>query len=249
MKEKIIVIIKCLLGFSLTGVGIFCLTYFTYQNNKIKADLQQAMDSATIYAYREEESLLDTETIESLYEDQEVEEVVAYNSVLEIPSVDITVKINDGVDSYSLLTGVGRYVETAQLGAIGTTVIAGHSSDVYDCIFNDLPKVKTYDKFYIYDVNGFKHTYYITQKFTCSPYYTEILTNDTSIGISRVILFCCANGGQDRYMVEGYEFSEDQFKEYIANIGSIRIEYVDSVLNSYVCEPITKELDYLLKKE
>lgn len=241
-KDKLINIIKVSLGVSCIVIGLVLVGYNFYLNTQIKKNLAEKLNDAVTIT-KPAEKLVNPESIESLTDNQTVDDVIAYTSVLEIPKINVTVRINDGIDSYSLLTGVGRYTQTARLCENGTTVIAGHSSDTYDCIFNDLFDLQIGDNFFIYDLDGNKHTYYVTQTFTCSPYYTEILNNDPSIGINRTMLFCCTNKGHDRYMVEGYEFTEEQWLDYLANLSATRSAFVDNLLNSYIIENITKELD------
>lgn len=242
-------LIKTILSYLVTLIGIVCILIGVYlihfyidQNNKINIAKKQALDAATIHEVKRDEVLITQDALEVLIGDQMLEEVVTYKSVLEIPSINCITKVNDGVGSYELLTGVGRYINTAYIGNNGTTVIAGHSSDVYDCVFNDLSKVQMYDKFYLYDTKGEKHTYYITQTYVCSPYYTDLLNNDPRIGYSRVLLFCCCDGGANRYVVEGREYSEEQLQKYKDEMTSTRTEYINSVLNSLQIEPIKAEL-------
>lgn len=145
--------------------------------------------------------------------DQVVDEVVTYKNVLDIPKIEVKAYIGDGTSAYNLSRGVGRHIETVTVGEIGNCVVAGHASLTYNRILNRLNELELFDEFYAYDSWGMKHTYYVTERFVCSPDQISILDNTTD-GKSTMTIYTCTEGGVRRFVVVGKEFTEESLAEY-----------------------------------
>ena len=174
-------------------------------------------------------------------EDQVIKEVKTYSNVLSIPELGILAYINDGVSKDALAGGVGRHEETANIGELGNCVVAGHASDIYNCILNNLDKINLFDSFEVYDSSGKKHTYYVTQKFICEPDDVGILASST-MDKSMFTIYTCTNKGSQRLVVEGTELTEAELAKYKENLHNT---YITNMLNfneSYNIESIYTEL-------
>lgn len=244
------VLLTCL-GSSCIISGLSIFGFYSYYNNKMESTIKENIDKSTIYVTNTETSdvtetsgstLVDTTVaVENVDEDQVVKEVKTYSNVLSIPKLNILAYINDGVSKDALAGGVGRHEETANVGELGNCVVAGHASDIYNCILNNLDKINLFDSFEVYDSSGKKHTYYVTQKFICEPDDVGILASST-MDKSMFTIYTCTNKGSQRLVVEGTELTEAELAKYKENLHNI---YVTNMLNfneSFNIESIYTEL-------
>lgn len=244
------VLLTCL-GSSCIISGLSIFGFYSYYNNKMESTIKENIDKSTIYVTNTETSdvtensgstLVDTTVaVENVDEDQVIKEVKTYSNVLSIPKLNILAYINEGVSKDALAGGVGRHEETANIGELGNCVVAGHASDIYNCILNNLDKINLFDSFEVYDSLGKKHTYYVTQKFICEPDDVGILASST-MGKSMFTIYTCTNKGSQRLVVEGTELTEAELAKYKENLHNI---YVTNMLNfneSFNIESIYTEL-------
>lgn len=244
------VLLTCL-GSSCIISGLSIFGFYSYYNNKMENIIQENIDKSTIYVSNTETSdvtensnstLVDTTVaVENVDEDQVIKEVKTYSNVLSIPELGILAYINDGVSKDALAGGVGRHEETANIGELGNCVVAGHASDIYNCILNNLDKINLFDSFEVYDSSGKKHTYYVTQKFICEPDDVGILASST-MDKSMFTIYTCTNKGSQRLVVEGTELTEAELAKYKENLHNT---YITNMLNfneSYNIESIYTEL-------
>lgn len=244
------VLLTCL-GSSCIISGLSIFGFYSYYSNKMENTIQENIDKSTIYVSNTETSdvtensnstLVDTTVaVENVDEDQVIKEVKTYSNVLSIPELGILAYINDGVSKDALAGGVGRHEETANIGELGNCVVAGHASDIYNCILNNLDKINLFDSFEVYDSSGKKHTYYVTQKFICEPDDVGILASST-MDKSMFTIYTCTNKGSQRLVVEGTELTEAELAKYKENLHNT---YITNMLNfneSYNIESIYTEL-------
>lgn len=244
------VLLTCL-GSSCIISGLSIFGFYSYYNNKMENTIQENIDKSTIYVSNTETSdvtensnstLVDTTVaIENVDEDQVIKEVKTYSNVLSIPELGILAYINDGVSKDALAGGVGRHVETANIGELGNCVVAGHASDIYNCILNNLDEINLFDSFEVYDSSGKKHIYYVTKKFICEPDDVGILASST-MDKSMFTIYTCTNKGSQRLVVEGTELTEEELAKYKENLHNT---YIINMLNfneSYNIESIYTEL-------
>lgn len=244
------VLLTCL-GSSCIISGLSIFGFYSYYNNKMESTIKENIDKSTIYVTNTETSdvtensgstLVDTTVaVENVDEDQVIKEVKTYSNVLSIPKLNILAYINEGVSKDALAGGVGRHEETANIGELGNCVVAGHASDIYNCILNNLDKINLFDSFEVYDSLGKKHTYYVTQKFICEPDDVGILASST-MDKSMFTIYTCTNKGSQRLVVEGTELTEAELAKYKENLHNI---YVTNMLNfneSFNIESIYTEL-------
>lgn len=230
----------------ISGVCIF-LAYFWF-NNYLNDKVAENLSKNTIYVDTKTGELNNTSNdntlgaIESLNSNQKVKKVAKFTNVLSIPRLKIKTYINEGVDSYALSSGVGHHTTTAKLGAKGNCVIAGHSSVIYDCIFNRLDKIQLGEAFYIYDARGRKHKYYVCDKFICEPDNTDILKNiDKSI--SKVTIYTCANKGTQRLVIIGKEFNKVQLSNFLLTLDEQYLSKMLSINEGIKVETLSEALN------
>ena len=214
-------------------IAMLCFTialiiYAEYYSNKNQViDKPQKIDVTTSGEIPLEDGVVDEGfATEAMKKDK----VTVYKSVLQIPKQDILVNIYDGVSEDKLTKGVCRYEETSDLGSVGMTVICGHRSSRWEYVFNVLPNMNLSDKFYIWDAQGNKHIYKVTDIFIVEPTDLWILdTTDTSC--SRVRLFCCTNEGKQRLVVEGKEFDSKAEAEELRSKNYDKLLDLNSIIS------------------
>ena len=225
-KDLLVTIFGCTCLVS--GLSIF--GSYCFLDNQMQQKIAQNIKDSTIFIEKSssvtskdkfDDTNINTDlylagdAIESLDADQEIEEVISYTNVLEIPHLDIKAYVNDGSDKASLSGGVGRHITTAEIGQPGNCVIAGHSSATYNCIFNGLEEgIDILDEFYLYDSTGLKHKYYVTSKFICDPNNVGILYNSGE-GVSTTTIYTCTNKGRQRFVVIGKEFTDVELQDFM----------------------------------
>lgn len=163
------------------------------------------------------------DTLEALDSDMVVESVETYVNVLEIPQYGILAYIYPDVSSKSLKKGVGHYPGTVGLGELGNCVIAGHSSSSLKCVLNPVRDMKVMDTFYVYDADGVRHRYFITDRYSVDPYSFGVLdtVDDT---ISQCTLLTCTRGGKQRLILEGKEFTDKQAVAFMEALDTSLVE-------------------------
>lgn len=124
-------------------------------------------------------------------------------AILELERLGIKVSIAQGIDKDVLHISAGHFPGTAMPGQ-GNFAIAGHSSMVYTCLFNDLHKAVVGDKIIVTTRTG-RHKYLISEIKVVSPTDTELL-NPTRESIISIIT--CTNKGRERLLLKGIEIHD-----------------------------------------
>jgi hypothetical protein len=122
---------------------------------------------------------------------------------------------------------------------MGLTVICGHSSNRWDYVFNPLKDITNNAEVIIWDDGGNKHIYKVTKTFIVEPNETWILEQDSDVG-KKVRLFCCAENGKKRLVVEAVE--------EVKITDEIRLEKLLAINNSISVPSISSELKYFNNK-
>ena len=122
-------------------------------------------------------------------------------SQISIPNLKILAPIVEGTDSYSLSVSAGHFTDTARMGKKGNYCIAGHRSSIYNCIFNNIDKIKLADAMYFTNSNGKQYTYYVVDKYVVEPTDTRC-TSQLTDGRKELTLITCTNGGKQRLVVK-----------------------------------------------
>jgi sortase A len=103
---------------------------------------------------------------------------------LSIKNRGVDVFVLSGTSGEALAFGPGHMSELADLGEVGTAVVAGHR----DSHFKPLKHVKGGDKIYLEDMKGKQHFYTITET-KIMDYRKAVLPNDKDI--SHLVLVTC----------------------------------------------------------
>ena len=85
-------------------------------------------------------------------------------------------------------------------GEEGNFALAGHSSYIYNQVFNNLHKVNMGDKIVIKTINN-QFTYIITETMEVQPSDTYVLDQD--MRKKEITIVTCTNSGKQRFIVKG----------------------------------------------
>lgn len=121
-------------------------------------------------------------------------------AILRLDRLGIKVSVAEGIDKNVLRISAGHFPNSAMPGQ-GNFAIAGHSSLIYTCLFNDMHKavvgdtiiVETKDKAYKYLVSDIK---------TVDP-EDMFVVQDTRESVITIVT--CTNSGQNRLIIRGVE--------------------------------------------
>lgn len=120
--------------------------------------------------------------------------------IIEIESVNLKNVIVQSTANEYLKYHVCHFEESVMPGEDGNFALAGHSSYMYNQVFNNLHKVNIGDEIVIKTVDN-KFTYRITEVFDVEAEDTYVLDQDTSK--KEITLVTCTNGGKQRFIVKG----------------------------------------------
>lgn len=137
------------------------------------------------------------ENKEDVYKDIKVGDEIGK---ITIPSLNIEGIIVEGTDDEVIKHNIGRFQETSMPGEEGNFAIAGHSSTIYNNVFNNMDKINAGDEIVINALNG-KFKYIVSESFVVKPEDTTVL--NSFVGRKEITIVTCTNGGKDRLIVKG----------------------------------------------
>ena len=121
-------------------------------------------------------------------------------AILSLDRLNIKVSVVQGIDKDALRISAGKFPQSADAG-FGNFAIAGHSSRVYVCLFNDLHRAEIGDVILVETRTG-KHKYLVSEIRTIEPTDTSVL-DPTKESILSIIT--CTNDGAQRLYIKGIE--------------------------------------------
>ena len=121
--------------------------------------------------------------------------------ILYIPKINLTVAVNEGIDTATLKYSVGHFPGTAMPGNIGNFCVAGHRSYTYGEYFNRLNEIKKGDLI-IVKSQGHTFTYKVYAIQVVMP--TEISVLDKTSDAEVTLITCTPiRVGTQRLIVKG----------------------------------------------
>lgn len=203
-----------ILGVLLLLLGLILILSIKISNYNSEKELQSNIESNTIRVKNTTNTtqVASGSSIEVVSSNMKLKKVKSYKNVMVIPSLGIKAIINEGVTSQAMSNGVGHFTDSVKCGQYGNTCYAGHYSDIYNCIFNDLPKIKVYDEINLYDKKGKKYTYYVTCKYVTEPTDMSVLNQDTSV--RKLTIVTCSDKGRKRLIIEGMLLSKKELQDF-----------------------------------
>lgn len=119
--------------------------------------------------------------------------------LLEIPSINLSQGIVEGITDDILLYYLGHFEGSAMPGERGNFAVAGHRVSDYSEAFVNLYKTKAGDEI-IVKAKGKKYIYEVTDNFIVQPDRVEVLDDTKDATIT---LITCTVGAKERVVVKG----------------------------------------------
>lgn len=125
-------------------------------------------------------------------------------AILTLDRLDIKVAVSEGTDKDVLRVSAGHFSETDMPGN-GNFAIAGHSSRIYTCLFNDMHNAVVGDMIHVKTRAGTRH-YVVTDITVIEPEDVDVIghTNESVLTI-----ITCTNDGAERLCIRAMETSID----------------------------------------
>lgn len=121
-------------------------------------------------------------------------------ALINIPSINLDTVVVNGIKKEYLNYYVCRFENSVMPGDIGNFSLAGHSSYIYNEVFNDLHKVKVNDKIIIKTVSS-EFEYTITEILEVSPDSVDVL--EQNMNKREITIVTCTDSGKNRLIVKG----------------------------------------------
>lgn len=180
--------IKNYLGFLLIILGIIIIINVIYKKSETSIKQKQML-----------------ELIEGESDNKEVKEgyesINGYTpiAIIEIPTINLSQPLVEGVDDDILQYFLGHFPNSAMPGEIGNFAVAGHRISDFADAFVNLYRVEIGDEV-IVTTKNISYSYKITETFIVEPTDVYVL-NDTSN--ATITLITCTKGAKQRLVVKG----------------------------------------------
>lgn len=121
-------------------------------------------------------------------------------AVIKIPSINLNTVVVHGMEKEYLNYYVCHFENSAMPGDLGNFSLAGHSSYIYNEVFNNLYKAKVNDEIIIETLND-EFVYTITDIMEVSPERVDVLEQD--MDKKELTIVTCTDSGKNRLIVKG----------------------------------------------
>ena len=125
-------------------------------------------------------------------------------AILTLDRLNIKVAISEGTDKDVLRVSAGHFNETDMPGA-GNFAIAGHSSRIYTCLFNDMHNAVVGDVIHVKTKAGTRH-YVVAELMVVEPDDVDVVEHTNE---SVLTIVTCTNDGAERLIIRGIETTID----------------------------------------
>lgn len=120
-------------------------------------------------------------------------------ALIDIDSVDISSVIVNGIGKEQIRHYIGHFENTPMPGETGNFSIAGHSSTIYNNVFNNLKNIKVGDDIVITTIDA-KFIYKVSEVFESEPSNMSVLDQDNEI--KEMTIVTCTKDGKERLIVK-----------------------------------------------
>ena len=119
-------------------------------------------------------------------------------AIIEIPSIDLRSVITQGTSEENLKYNIGHFKHTRMPGEPGNFCIAGHNSNIYNEVLNNVHRLKKGDLIKIITAED-EYSYYVKNMSAVNPDNVEVL-ND--VGDRKLMtIVTCTDKGDKRLIV------------------------------------------------
>lgn len=127
-------------------------------------------------------------------------------AIINIPSIKLNTVVVESIEKKYLNHYVCRFENSAMPGENGNFSLAGHSSYIYNEVFNDLHKINLDDEIIIKTLNN-EYTYIVKDIIEVKPEDTFVLDQDNEK--KEMTIVTCTDNGKNRLIVKA-EINQDK---------------------------------------
>lgn len=191
--DKILISLGCII----IAAAILLKLNTEYKKNKLINDYKDAISNME----EEDKSFHEQKENNQLDTKQNQKQEGNIIGILNIPKIDLSVGIGQGVDNETLKYSVGHFSETAMPGQKGNFCVIGHRSYSYGEFFNRLDEIEKND-YIIIESNNNKFKYKVTEIKVVPPTEVSVLNKTED---SEITLITCTpvRVGSHRLVVKG----------------------------------------------
>lgn len=120
-------------------------------------------------------------------------------AILSLERLGIKVAVTEGTEKETLRISAGHF--NGDLPGEGNFAVAGHSSRVYTCLFNDMHKAVVGDEINVLSSDG-KRTYIVSDISIVEPTEVSVVQHENE---SVLTIVTCVNNGKQRLIIRGIE--------------------------------------------
>ena len=107
--------------------------------------------------------------------------------IINIPKIDLKAPIAEGADLDTLRFAIGHMENTAALGEIGNSVVAGHRSHSFGVYFNRLDEMEIGDEIIVDTISGKSITYVVYETKIVEPDDVSVLKSSSKFRVLTLI--------------------------------------------------------------
>ncbi|WP_294407042.1 class D sortase [uncultured Clostridium sp.] len=198
--DKILIII----GIIIIGTAVGMKMQADYREKQLIEEYKNRMASLNDEMTETDNSNDDSAAEKSNTENSEAEE---YHEniigIIEIPKIELTAPIGQGVDNQTLKYSVGHFEQTAMPDEKGNCCLIGHRSYTYGQYFNRLDEIEKGDTITVQYKNN-TYNYIVSDTFVVEPQEVSVLESQKD-GISEITLITCTplRVGTHRLIIKG----------------------------------------------
>lgn len=153
-----------------------------------------------------EENYTDLALMEGTQEEEETPETTKERlknqkviGIIEIDKIDLIYAIVEGTSDSNLGVAIGHMSETAALGQVGNSALAGHRGGTSGPYFKYINKLEEGDPIKVTDVEGIEYIYNVTESFIVDP--TDVWVAENTTTDKLLTLISCTENGSRRLIV------------------------------------------------
>lgn len=154
-------------------------------NQEVLAESAEALNSEDLVIYEHERNDEEVES-DNVFEVGAIKAKPDAIALMEIDKIDVFLPVASGVDMDTLRFALGHMPETAQLGAIGNSVVAGHRSHSFGTFFNRLDEMEIGDEIKV-TAGGNTYTYEVYEILIVEPDDTSVLRQSSKYQVLTLI--------------------------------------------------------------
>lgn len=211
-------------GILLISVSVSTLGYVLYTRYSSMAKMDELLNTTT-----SEPVTIESVTDEFISQDMEVDNSLKGVERIEIPSISVKAPIVDGIGD-NLSYSVGHFPDTPNIGEDGNICLAGHSSAIYNCIFNGLADADLGSDIVLYDKADTPYRYTLLSKTVVIPQEMSVLRDK---GDNRLTIVTCVESGKRRLIVTAKIVTEVEKEALTKDINSGKYAIIGNQLANF----------------